>query len=139
MFLGMIFLGLLCQIAGAFIVQDQIRYAASLWFGILMAAVSVLHMYRSLDRGLDYNQETAAKIIFRGYIIRYVSVAVILLIIVTTDVLNVLVVFMAYMSLKVTAFIQPITHKLCNKLFRETDPVALPLPEDEQEQISNER
>ena len=139
MYLGMIFLGLVCQIVGAFLVQNQLRYAASLWFGILLAAVSALHMYRSLDRGLENDENTATKLIFRGYLIRYVSVALILLIIMTTDVLNALVVFMAYMSLKVTALIWPITHKLCNKLFHETDPVALPLPEEEQEQISKER
>lgn len=139
MYLGMIFLGLICQIAGAFIVQNQLRYAASLWFGIFTAAISALHLYRTLDSGLDYDEKTATKIIFRGYIIRYVSIAVILLLVMITDVMNVLVVFMAYMSLKVTALIQPLTHKLCNKLFHETDPVALPLPEDEQEQISKER
>lgn len=139
MHLGMIFLGLLCQMVGAFVVDNQLRYAASLWFGILLAAVSALHLYRTLDRGLDYDEKTATKIIFRGYIIRYVFVALILLIIMTTDVLNALVVFMAYMSLKVTALIQPITHKLCNKLFHETDPVAEALPEEETEQISNER
>ena len=139
MYLGMIFLGLVCQIVGAFLVQNQLRYAASLWFGILLAAVSALHMYRSLDSGLENDENTATKLIFRGYLIRYVSVALILLIIMTTDVLNALVVFMAYMSLKVTALIWPITHKLCNKLFHETDPVALPLPEEEQEQISKER
>lgn len=139
MYLGMIFWGLVCQIVGAFIVNNQLRYAASLWFGILLAAVSALHLYRTLDRGLDYDEKTATKLIFRGYTIRYVSVALILLIIMTTDVLNALVVFMAYMSLKVTALIQPITHKLCNKLFHETDPVAQALPEEETEQILNER
>lgn len=139
MYLGMLFLGVVCQLVGMFIVDNQLRYAASLWFGILLAAVSALHLYRTLDRGLDYDEKTAAKVIFRGYIVRYVSVAVILLIIMTTDVLNALVVFMAYMSLKVTALLQPLTHKLCNKLFHETDPVAEALPEEETEQISNER
>lgn len=138
MYVGMIFLGILCQIVGALIVENQLRYAASLWFGILLAAVSALHMYRSLDRGLDWDEKGATKYIFRGYMIRYASVALILLIIMMTDVLNGLVVFMAYMSLKVTALIQPLTHKLCNKVFHETDPVAQPLPEDELEQIINE-
>ncbi len=138
MYLGMLFLGLVCQIVGAFFVQNQWRYAASLWFGILLAAISALHLYRTLDSALDFDEKTASKLIFRGYVIRYVSVAVILLIITITDALNPLVVFMAYMSLKVTALIQPITHKLCNKLFHETDPVAQALPEETVEQISNE-
>lgn len=138
MYLGMMFLGLVCQMVGVFIVKNQLRYAASLWFGILTAAVSALHLYRALDRGLDCEERSAAKYIFRGYMIRYASVALILLIIMVTDVLNVYVVFMAYMSLKVTALIQPITHKLCNKLFHETDPIPQALPEEEEEQILNE-
>ena len=137
MYFGMIFLGIVCQIVGAFIVQDQVRYAASLWFGILTAAVSAYHLYRSLDRGLDYDEKTASKVIFRGYVTRYVAIVVILAIIMITEVLNPLIVFMGYMSLKVTALIQPITHKLSNKLFHETDPIPQALPEEE-EQILKE-
>lgn len=115
MHLGIVFTGIVCQTAGAFIVKDQILYAKSLWFGILLAMASAVHMYRSLDRALD-NEKNASKMIFRAYLIRYVLIAVILFIIMVTKVLNPLVVFMAYMSLKVTALLQPITHKLCNKL-----------------------
>jgi hypothetical protein len=43
-----------------------------------------------------------------------------------TGVLNPLVVFMSYMTLKVTALIQPITHKCYNRLFSEEDPVPKP-------------
>ena len=40
-------------------------------------------------------------------------------IIMITEVMNPLVVFLAYMGMKVAAFLQPFTHKLCNKLFHE--------------------
>ena len=136
MYLGMIFFGLVSQMVGALIVRDQVRYAASLWFGILLAAVSAYHLYKTLDRGLNYDENTASKVIFRGYVIRYAAVAIILLIIMMTEVLNPLIVFLGYMSLKVTALLQPITHKLCNKLFHETDPIPQALPEEEQ--TSNE-
>ncbi len=136
MFIGIAFVGIICQIAGTFLVKDQLMYAKSLWFGIVLSAVSTYHMYSSLDRALDYDEKTATKMIFRAYLIRYVLVALILLIIMITGVMNPLIVFMAYMSLKVTALIQPITHKLCNKLFHETDPVPQALPEEEQ--LSNE-
>ena len=41
-----------------------------------------------------------------------------------TKVLNPLIVFLGYMSLKVTAYMQPFTHKVLNRLFHETDPVS---------------
>lgn len=140
MYIGILFWGVVCQLVGAFVVKDQGMYAKSLWFGILFALINTLQMYRSLDRALDFDEKTASKKISTGYLIRYASVAIILIIIMVTEVMNPLVVFMAYMGMKVTAFLQPITHKLCNKLFHETDPVpqAMPEEEEEQEQISNE-
>ncbi len=138
MHMGILFVGIVCQIVGAFLVKEQWMYAKSLWFGILLALINVIHMYHTLDRALDYDEKTANKLIFRGYMIRYVIVIFFMVIIMITGVMNPLIVFMAYMSLKVTAFLQPITHKLCNKLFHETDPVPQALPEENQEQVSNE-
>lgn len=115
MLAGIFFLGIVCQIIGAFVVSDQLLYAKSLWFGILLAGAGAVHMYRSLDRALDLGKD-ASKIIFRAYLIRYVLIFAILLIIMTTGVLQPLVVFMAYMSLKAAAFLQPVTHKLWCKL-----------------------
>ena len=114
--LGLAFWGLACQIVGAIFVTDQFYYAKSLWFGILLAIVSAVHMYQSLDRALDFSEKDANKLVFRGYIIRYVSIVVILFIIMLTEVMNPLVVFLAYMGLKVAALLQPITHKICNKI-----------------------
>lgn len=128
---GILFLGLICQIVGAFIVQNQAFYAKSLWFGILLSMTGAVHMYRSLDRALDYDEKNATKLMFRAYMIRYIFIVVIMAIIMVTEVLNPLVVFMAYMSLKVTAYIQPITHRLFNILFHETDPIPQAMPEEE--------
>lgn len=129
--LGILFWGIACQTVGAFFVKDGLYYAKSLWFGILFGAASLFHMYRSLDRALDLPEKDANKRIFRAYLIRYVLFASILFIIMITEVMNPLIVFLAYMGMKVAAFLQPITHKLCNKLFHETDPVPQPLTEEE--------
>jgi len=127
---GMIFLGIVCQVIGACIVQDQVRYAQSLWFGILFAVTASIHMGRTLDRALN-GGGNAEKIVVAGYVFRYLAALVLLGAIAATDVMNVLVVFMGYMSLKVTAYLQPITHKMYNKLFCETDPVPEALPEED--------
>ena len=121
MWTGMLLTGVICQVVGAFLVENQLRYALSLWFGILLAVVSSVHMYQSLDRALDYDEKNANKLIVRGYAIRYIMLVVILGIIMITNVLNPLVVFMGYMSLKVTALIQPFTDKFYKKMFHETE------------------
>lgn len=129
---GMLVWGVACQIVGAFFVSDQIYYAKSLWFGILFGMISLIHMYRSLDRALDCEEKSAVKMVSRAYMTRYVLFALILCIIIVTKVMNPLVVFLAYMGRKVAAFLQPITHKLSNKVFHETDPVPQPLSEAEE-------
>ena len=128
---GMLLFGLICQIVGAFITKNQLRYAESLWFGILFAAVGSIHMARTLDRAL-IDPSCTAKVLTRGYILRYIAVAAIFIAISLTGVLNPLIVFLGYMSMKVTAYLQPLTHKFYNKLFHETDPVPQPLPEEEE-------
>lgn len=144
MHIGMIFFGLICEIIGLICMiigstatpsrmpgmEHEAIYSISLWSGIAAAALSAWHMYRTLDKSLDYG-ESATKMIFKGYMIRYVLIVLIMLIIIITKTLNPLVVFLGYMSLKVTALIQPFTHKLCNKIFHETDPEPQPMPEEE--------
>ena len=128
--IGIVLIGMVCQLVGAFIVERQMYYAKSLWFGVLMSLAASVHMYRTLDRGLDYGAD-ASKIIFRGYLFRYAFLVFVLAVAMVTGVMNPLVLFMGYMSLKVAAFLQPFTHKLCNAFFHETDPIPAPLPEEE--------
>ena len=130
MHVGILFFGLVCQVIGAWFVEDQWYYAKSLWFGISFALVASVHMYRTLDRALWYGED-AQKLVARGYMFRYAAAIVIFAVIGVTGVMNVLVVFLGYMSLKVTAYLQPITHKLCNKIFHETDPEPEALAEEE--------
>lgn len=127
---GMMVYGIVCQIAGAFFANDQPRYASSLWFGILFAVTASIHMARTLDRALT-DSASASKIITRGYVFRYLMVAVILAVISVTAVMDTLIVFLGYMSLKITAYLQPFTHKFYNMLFHETDPVPQALPDEE--------
>ncbi len=134
MHIGMLFFGLLCQVAGALIIARgghgafQGKYALSLWFGVAFAFAGSIHMCRTLDRAL-LSGANAAGMVTRGYLFRYFLLAGVLVLVTLTDTLNPLVFFLGYMSMKVTAYLQPITHKLCNKLFHEEDPI--PLSEEE--------
>lgn len=130
MHIGMFFFGICCQIAGALIVEGQGRYACSLWFGVAFAFAASIHMYRTLERAMASGTD-ASGLVTRGYLFRYGMIAIVLILVSLTEILNPLVVFLGYMSLKVTAYIQPLTHKLCNMLFHETDPVPEAMPEED--------
>ena len=98
------------------------------WFGVAFAFAGSIHMCRTLDRAL-LSGGNAGGIVTRGYLFRYFLLAAVLVIVTLTDAMDPLVFFLGYMGLKVTAYLQPITHKLCNRLFREEDPI--PLSEEE--------
>lgn len=129
MHIGMLAFGIVCQFAGVFFVKEQGYYAAALWLGVAFAAGASIHMCRTLDRAL-YCGSDASGIVTRGYLFRYGMAAAALVVISMTKIMNPLVFFVGYMSLKVTAYIQPITHKLCNRIFGERDPEPEPLPEE---------
>lgn len=127
---GMLLTGVVCQAAGAFITENQGRYAASLWFGILFAMAGCVHMGKTLDRALACG-DSARRIITTGYTVRYLLAAVILGAVAATGILNPIVVFAGYMSLKIAAYLQPLTHSLYNRLFHETDPIPQAMPDEE--------
>lgn len=127
---GMLIYGIVCQAVGLFFAKDQLRYASSLWFGILFAVTGSIHMAKTLDRALT-DSASASKIITRGYVFRYLMIIVVLAIISVTNMMDTLIVFLGYMSLKITAYLQPFIHKFYNMLFHETDPVPQALPDEE--------
>lgn len=129
MHIGMMFFGLVCQVLGVFLAKNQGSYALSLWLGVAFAFAGSIHMCRTLNRAL-LGGDNASGIVTRGYLFRYAVVALALAVISVTKAMNPLVFFLGYMSLKVTAYLQPITHKLCNRLFQEEDPEAEPLSEE---------
>lgn len=94
-------------------------------FGILTAIVSALDMYRTLDKALDLPEGDARKKIYFGYLKRYVILGILIAIFCMSDRLNPIAFFAAYMCLKIAAYMQPLTHKIYNAYFGETDPVPM--------------
>ena len=124
--LGILFLGLVSQVVLLFAFEDILRNTIALWFGVCMAIVTAIHMYKTLEEALDYSADAAAKV-SRAGLIRYGAFVIVFGIIMVTKVWNPLVTFWGLMTLKVAAYLQPFTHKLCNFLFHETDPIPEPM------------
>lgn len=131
--MGILFLGVVGQIVGCFLAKNIYKYSVGLWFGIALAFVASIHMYRSLDRALDHGAN-ANKIVLGSFLTRYLILFLCMAIIHYTQAWNPLVTFLGYMSMKVAAYIQPFTHKVCNKIFNEVDPIPEALPEEEETQ-----
>lgn len=137
---GMILFGLVCHLVIMIFAGWNTRLLLSLWLGVVMAVAGSVHMGRTLDKALLKGADTS-KIIVSGYVVRYTAIAVAFIAMSLTEVLNPLLAFLGYMSMKVAAYLQPFTHKFYNALFHETDPIAQALPEgeeDAEEDVSGE-
>lgn len=130
---GILFLGISIQLIGMWFVKSKPLYSLSLWIGVILAVLAVFHMYRVLDRAMDAGTN-AAKTVTKGAFLRYVAVLFVLAFEVRFTDLNPLVSFLGIMTLKVAAYLQPLTHKFYNRIFCETDPIPEALPEDAAEE-----
>ena len=136
--LGILFLGIVCLIVGCFFAKDPVLYAAAFALGVLLALITAYHMYRTLDRALDLGAE-ASKVVTAANLVRYVCIVVVFGLVWLTGRLNPLFTFLGLMTLKFGAYIQPLTHKVCNKIFHEVDPISLPQEEQEDAGIDDNK
>lgn len=137
LWIGILFTGLFFQFVGMWFAPNKLLYTIALWIGIVLALITVVHMYRTLDRALDLGAG-AQKAVTVANMIRYAVVVIVFLIVLMTKVLNPLITFLGIMSLKVAAYLQPFTHKLCNKVFHEVDPIPQPMPDEEFEDVDSD-
>lgn len=113
---GIVCFGTVCQIAGIFFTRNQPAYAASLWIGIIAAALIAVHMNHTINKVLSYDAGTAEKVTRSSYFLRYGCAMVLMGAVAATGVMNPIVTFLGIMGLKVGAYMQPLMHKLLQKL-----------------------
>lgn len=99
-------------------VKDRLSYSAGLWIGVFMAAALAWHMWRGIDSVLALGEAGAQKAMRMQSLIRYGAVVVILGVLMCTEAANPLAAFLGVMTLKVAAYLQPVTHKVILKLRR---------------------
>ena len=111
----------------------RVGWMKSVGAAAVLTVLSYLHMYRCLDRALDYDENNAQKLIFRGYLTRYAVTAVLLILAAVTKWFDPLILCLGYLVfMKVAAYLQPYTHRFYNFIFHEKDPVPEPLTEEKE-------
>ncbi len=129
MWAGILVWALCCLLAGLWFVPDKGKYALSLALGCVLAMLSSWHMARTLDKALDMGMDAGRKV-FTGFLLRNLALLLVLIYSAYTGLLYFLAIFLAYMGLKVTALIQPLTHRCCNKVFHEEERPLSPMEGD---------
>lgn len=99
-------------------VRDRISYSIGLWIGVLLAGFLAWHMWKTLDEALGLGVSGAEKVMRKQSLLRYALVIAVLAVLMYTDAADPLAAFLGIMTLKVAAYLQPVTHKVLSKIIR---------------------
>lgn len=115
--LGIFLYGLIFQVVLLFF-SRRVSYSLGLWIGVVLAIAGSIHMWWSLNRGMDQVAKQAAKTIGTNNLIRYLVLVVVMFVLIYTDFANPIFMFCGYMGMKISAYLNPWLRKISAKVFK---------------------
>ncbi len=115
--LGIVLYGIVFQLVLLFF-SREFSYSAGLWIGIILAVAGSIHMWWSLNRGLDQAARGAVRTVGANSLIRYFVLVVIMIGLIYTDFANPIFAFCGYMGMKVSAYMNPWMRRISLKIFK---------------------
>ena len=115
--LGIILYGIIFQLVLLFF-SRKMSYSLGLWIGVLLAVAGAVHMWWSIDKGMNQVSKQAAKTVGTNNLIRYLVLVVVTFILIYTDFANPIFMFCGYMGMKVSAYLNPWLCKIRSKVLK---------------------
>ncbi len=115
--LGIVLYGIVFQLV-LLLFSREFSYSAGLWIGIVLAVAGAVHMWWSLNRGLDQAARGAAKTVGANSLIRYFVLVAVMIVLIYTDFANPIFAFCGYMGMKASAYMNPWMKRLNAKVFK---------------------
>lgn len=115
--LGIFLYGLIFQAVLLFF-SRRASYSLGLWIGDVLAIAGSVHMWWSLNRGMDQAAKQAAKTIGTNNLLRYLVLVVVMFVLIYTDFANPIFMFCGYMGMKISAYLNPWLRKISAKVFK---------------------
>ena len=115
--LGILLYGIVFQAVLLFF-SRKAAYSLGLWIGVVLAVAGAIHMWWSLDKGMDQAAKQAAKTIGTNNLIRYFVLVVVMFVLIYTDFANPIFMFCGYMGMKISAYLNPWMSKIRTKVFK---------------------
>ncbi|MGN0507166.1 MAG: ATP synthase subunit I [Lachnospiraceae bacterium] len=107
----------LVELLGNLFIKQRLPYSLGVLLGAVIAVFMASHMYFTLGQAMLYEEEAAAKKIKRGSFLRMaVMVIGMILAVLLPEYISLLGVLLGILTLKFAAYLQPLTHKLFNKI-----------------------
>lgn len=105
---------------GNLVVKNHLAYTLGLVLGGAIAALMSGHMYSSLTEAVLYDKETAEKKVKFGSLIRmFLMVAALVAAALLPEYVSIVAVVLGISTLKFSAYLQPLTHKVFNKFIHK--------------------
>ena len=96
--------------------DNIIQIIVGFLIGIIFSIVLVIHMTGSVEAALEMGEHGALKHTRISYIIRMVGLVVVFVLMLALNIGNIFAMLFGLLSLKLSAYAQPITHKVKEKL-----------------------
>ena len=109
--IGIVLVNALLEVIGLIFVSQKGAYTIGLVLGMLMAICMVFHMNISIEKAMDIGGEHAKGYMLKSYAIRTVVVLAVIVCVGVLKFANLLSLLLGIMTLKVAAYLQPITHR----------------------------
>lgn len=115
--MGILVYGIFVEVAGIWFVSDKVRYTTGLVIGIALACGMAVNMAVVLQDAVDiYGESGAQSKIVAKSILRYLIVVVVFFVMMKWNLGNPIIAFIGVLGLKVSAYLQPFTHRFITKL-----------------------
>lgn len=118
--LGILAYGVIFEVV-LLLFSREFTYSLGLMIGVALALAGAVHMWWSLNRGLDLPEKEAVKSLSIHNIIRYLVLAAVLALLIGTKIANPIFAFAGYMGMKVSAYLNPLIHKFCVRKGKDSD------------------
>ena len=135
LWVGIVFVALICLLAGIWFVENKYAYALGLLVGALTAVYLAWHMARSIDKMLDKAElgvDPGAGMRLSSLLRYGIVVLVLIASAMVSEWVNPISVFIGIIGLKVAAYLQPFTHKIVFKVFGWEEEVYPEMPDTEE-------
>jgi len=118
LYAGIVTAGIVFQATLVWLVKDRLSYSIGLWIGTGLALFLAWHMWKTLDEALSMGEAGAQKVMRKRFLFRYGVIVLMLGVLMWSGFANPLAAFLGVMTLKVAAYLQPVTHKVFLRIRR---------------------
>lgn len=120
--LGIVIYGIVIELAGVWFVEDKLRYSSGLLIGIAVAIGLAINIAIVIRDAVElYGADGARNRLIVKSVLRYLVVVVIFFVMMKYNLGSLATAFIGVLGLKVSAYLQPFTHKVILKLQERGD------------------